>query len=327
MRCIYCLEDKGRQPSKKVEHVIPQSFGSFKDNFTLSNDIVCNDCNKYFGDNLEINLARDTFEGMFLRYEHKVKEPNKFKSIGKRSKLSIKVADGPLRGAYAYQEYSKEDGKLVLKPLPQIGFKRISGPEYKYFLLDKIPPKNILEHEGFDLPSPKSIIILGCDKELAEIALRERDIPSKFDGEFNFTKDGEEALCKFESAISEQIFRAVAKIGFNYLAYWEGADFVMHSSFDSIRSYILKGTDYRLRSIEDRAILADERLAEKRRLGHIVTVNWAVDSASIVAQVSLLNYATYCICLSEYYSGDRRNIRRGHFFNIQDRTIMELGAI
>ena len=62
MKCIYCLEDKPETSYKKVEHVIPQSFGVFKNNFTL-NKVVCDDCNNYFGDNLEIDLARDTYEG------------------------------------------------------------------------------------------------------------------------------------------------------------------------------------------------------------------------------------------------------------------------
>ncbi|MBI3305415.1 hypothetical protein HYZ80_03795 [Candidatus Parcubacteria bacterium] len=81
---------------------MPQSFGRFQDNFTLNGQdhphIVCDCCNQYFGDNLEINLARDTFEGIY-RYEIGVKKPEEFKSAGKRSRLKIEVAEGEFKGA------------------------------------------------------------------------------------------------------------------------------------------------------------------------------------------------------------------------------------
>jgi len=63
MKCIYCLEDKPSDSFKKTEHVLPQSFGKFKNNLTL-NKIVCDTCNQYFGDNLELPLGRETLEGM-----------------------------------------------------------------------------------------------------------------------------------------------------------------------------------------------------------------------------------------------------------------------
>ena len=53
--------------------------------------MVCNDCNQCFWDNLEIALARDTFEGM-SRFEFSVKKPEEFKSLGIRSRMVITVA-------------------------------------------------------------------------------------------------------------------------------------------------------------------------------------------------------------------------------------------
>src|SRR2546428_6319403 len=134
MKCIYCLEDQDPQYFLKTEHVMSQSFGLFKNNFTL-NGIVCDRCNKYFGDNLEIKLARDTLEGI-SRYTFGVKEPEEFKSAGKRSRIAIEIAEGEFKGAYAYLEYSEEQDKIVLKPVPQIGFRKKDSSEYEFFLLD-----------------------------------------------------------------------------------------------------------------------------------------------------------------------------------------------
>src|SRR5437016_2988444 len=126
MQCIYCSVDKYQQSFLKTEHVMPQSFGRFQNNFTLNGanhpQIVCDCCNQYFGDNLEINLARDAFESTY-RYEYGIKEPEKFKSVGKRSRLKRIVAEGEFKGAYAYLEYSERQGKIVLQPAPQIGFR------------------------------------------------------------------------------------------------------------------------------------------------------------------------------------------------------------
>jgi hypothetical protein len=57
-----------------------------------------------------------------------------------------------------------------------------------------------------------------------------------------------------------------------------------------------------------------------------VTTGWAADGVSIVAQVSLLNLFTYLICLARNYEGERREITRGHFFNVADGVILELGT-
>jgi len=50
--CIYCAS---RTPPTKREHVMSQALGKFEQNWTL--DCVCDDCNKYFADNLELALA------------------------------------------------------------------------------------------------------------------------------------------------------------------------------------------------------------------------------------------------------------------------------
>ena len=122
------------------------------------------------------------------------------------------------------------------------------------------------------------------------------------------------------------MMRAVAKIGFNYLAYWQGADFVLHKDFDVIRKFILSGdkTDFPLVRIEQNSVLRDEPIEGKRRTGHIVTIGWANDGVSIIAQVSLMNWVKYVICLARSFSGEQRDIKKGHFFNFPYKSIIPL---
>jgi hypothetical protein len=60
--CIYCGQN---DPSRfcTVEHVVPQAFGRFG-GVTPTLDRVCDDCNAYFGRELDQLLARETPEGI-----------------------------------------------------------------------------------------------------------------------------------------------------------------------------------------------------------------------------------------------------------------------
>ena len=129
-----------------------------------------------------------------------------------------------------------------------------------------------------------------------------------------------------QGTIDDTICRGTAKIAFNYLARWECGEFVRQPSFDQIRNFVRHGLQapYPIVKITQRPILADEGI--RRRAGHLVTIAWAADRVSIVAQVSLLNVFTYSICLAKNYEGERREITRGHFFNVADGSILELGT-
>lgn len=326
MKCIYCLEYKPKSSYKKTEHVMPRSFGLFKNNLTL-NSLVCDDCNQYFGDNLEIDLARDTFEGQ-SRFEFNIKKDKDYKSAGKNSRIKIRIMDGPLKGTYAYREYSCEKKAIVFKPLPQVGFRRKDTSEYDFFLLPEIPDKSFLEEKNYDMKHPKAIRAFGIDDNQLEILLREKNIQIKHGGEFILPSTPQKILCDVEGEIDRCIFRAVAKISFNYLAYWHSSNFVYQSDFDNARRFIRFGEKPTcpIVAVAQKPILADEPIEGKRRLGHLVTLNWAIDQVSVISQVSLFNGVTYVVCLSRNYSGERRDIRKGHFFNTKSMTIYDLEA-
>ena len=327
MKCVYCIEDKPLTSFTKVEHVIPQSFGLFANNFTLVG-IVCDDCNQYFGDNLEIAMARDTVEGA-SRFKFELKSPKEFKSLGKRSRMIIKIAEGECKGAYAYREYSKKQNKIAIKPVPQIGFLKNEPAEYEYYLLDQIPNKTDLDKNGFDTKRPRAIRAFGINVDTARQVLSEKGIKFEYQGEAGPSENSEEDwLCKVDALIDSTIFRAVAKIAFNYLAFWEGRDFLLCECFDSSRSFIRYGkkADYPLATVDDNPILRDEPVEGRRRFGHIVTVNWATDRVSIISQVSLFNWASYRVSLATNFSSTQRNIRRGHFFNVNNGDILDLEA-
>lgn len=323
IQCIYCQEVKPTSAYKKVEHVIPQSFGKFRENLTLKHS-VCDSCNQFFGDKIELILARDTLEGQ-SRPDFGIKKPEDFKSLGPESRIRIKNVEGEFKGAYAFLAYSKANQKIMLQPIPQVGFRRTDSGEIEYFLIDRIPDKKQLEKSGFILQGHKSIRLLGLGVEEASRKLAEKGIPFRYESDVVPAPSSESLLVERQATIDRTIFRATAKIAFNYLAYWEGSEFVRQSSFDRIRQFIRYGLEesFPLVRLSQNPILSDE--GTRRRIGHLVTVAWATDVMSLVSQVSLLNLFTYSVCLARKYEGVQKNVVRGHFFNTYDGEIFELG--
>ena len=331
MKCIYCLKDDAEVSFNKTEHVLSQSFGLFKNNFTL-NGIVCDSCNKYLGDNLEIVLARGTLEGAW-RYDFGIKSPEEYNSIGKRDRVVIKVEEGPFKGSYAYKKYSEEYNGIVIFPVPQIGFLNPHTKEYDFCMLDKIPTKNEIQEKGYDINNPNAMFFPMVHFEEVKKALESKGINLKT-GE-NLIYSGDEKLkwlCLVEETKDDVVLRAIAKIAFNYFAYSlnekKELSFIFHKDFDVIRRFILYGekAEYPLHMVSDDPILGDEPVVGKRRSGHLITVNWAGDGISILAQVSLFNWMTYKFCLARAFTGEHKDIRRGSFFNFHSNEIMDLGT-
>jgi hypothetical protein len=323
-KCIYCLRELDRRSYTKAEHVLPQSFGTFVQNFTL-HEIVCDDCNHYFGNNLEIFLARDTYEGQ-LRFAHGVKYASDYKELAKSTRVAIKYAEGEYAGRYVTRRYSKEKDTIEVTPLPQVGF-LVSDERYEYCLLDNIPTLAELQEKGFDGNRPRSIHALAVDLADLQRLLAERGISFRFTDSDSPSDRPDSILCEFEGTIDHIIRRAIAKISFNYLAYFQGAALLHRSEFDMARQYIRYGTmpDYQMMSIDEVAILEGEPLEGLRVLGHIITTAWtSVNSA--LAQVSLFNWMTYRISLTKEFEAPDQEIRRGHIFDLANRKIYELGS-
>lgn len=324
MKCIYCLEDKPESHFTKAEHVISQAFGVFENNFTLNRE-VCDDCNQYFGDNLEIELGRDTIEGI-SRYKFGVKDAKNFKSLGSRSRLSFVIVEGFLKGAYSYLDYSEELNTVSIKPLPQIGFVNRATDEYTYFLLNQIPDKTELAEQGLDFSS--DIRAFGDEAIICEV-LKGREIPLDFEDEWDIEDNISDQLeVEIEGSVDQKICRAIAKISFNYMTYIHGVEFTLQKEFDPIRFFIRRGNQAKrayVRVRKDNILFDEDR--KSPRVFHIVTLNWAVAPGTIVSQVSLFNtFLSYTVQLTKNYYGPKRDIRKGHCFNLGDKKIYELMA-
>lgn len=323
--CIYCLENKESRDFSKREHVMPESFGKFGNNLTLI-EKVCDDCNKFFADNLELFLARDTYEGSTLRFEHQVKDPEQFKTIGRKSRLITKVAEGPNKGIFVFREFSENSKSIALNPCPQVGFLKENG-DYDYYLLDQLPQKGQLEHSDYKLNYPNSIRLLECDMKQAEKALAERGFRVKFgEGKINPIQAAIGMVCEIEGEIDDVIFRAMAKIAFNYFAHWQSTDFLIQKDFSAIRNYIRwnQTPEIPLRGEGQPPTLLDRQNNKIQPRGHFIDYLWSAETQSLVVRIYFFNWKTYHIRLAKDEFGKFRGLKKGHFFDLDRRTIKEL---
>jgi hypothetical protein len=327
-KCIYCLEDK-TATDFNIDHVIPESFGSFENNFTLV-ETVCSECNQYFGDELELFLGRDTFEGM-LRYTYEVKAPNEFKFLNNRRLLFRLKEEGLWKGAILRLKYSEDKNKVVVDAVNQVGFQKKDTGEWEFFETEDIKSKDDLEKQGF-IVGGGNILFISADKmEEMEEQLKEKgfkiDILRQEENPFRFN---EKVNVEIKGAIDVIIFRGIGKIAFNYLAYHQGKDFALNDNFNDIRNFIRFGKYGMFNPIiarEDAILHNEKRFGIKETSGHIITLGWNDLKTTIFSQVTLFNKIIYKVILCRWFTGIYHDVSIGHHFDAQSRKITRLTAL
>ncbi len=326
-KCIYCLAEKETHEFSKTEHVIPQSFGMFDNNFTL-NGVVCDECNQYFGNILELELGRDSLEGI-SRYTQNLKKHSEYSSLGKRSKMKVIIAEGEFKGAQAYLEYSLGQNEILLNPLPQVGLYDVISKSYKYNdinIIDDIIKGNT---ENIDL---KSIVCLGCNDTQAKGISQKFGIENMISKTPIWRNSQAELLASVTFEISDIILRSISKIAFNYLTYWiikhslTDKDYLLCFQFDVIRRFIRHGQrpNYEILIVDNTPILEDEKYTTSHRLGHIVTVSHFEKKGIMIGEVSIFNMLRYKILLGNGLFGEERKIMKGNFFVPYTHEIVEI---
>src|SRR5262245_22649887 len=93
--CVYC---RAAQPESAFnrEHVVPEAFGTFANNFVLCNR-VCRGCNSYFSKEFELTLGRDSMEGL-ERFRSGIVSKKKRRHIVNEL-LRVTYQGGPYDGA------------------------------------------------------------------------------------------------------------------------------------------------------------------------------------------------------------------------------------
>ena len=322
-QCIYCK--RSGIPFSR-EHVIPEAFGTFGPKTMVLTEAVCADCNQRLGRGLDQILARDTFEGL-LRAEKLTPRRIK-KDRFKARRIVIRVPDEPrftdFRGAQMTIDWQTRKPRL----LNQVIVRDEEGRLHSFTRGEMADADDKLFR---DRP-PGSIQVIGTlPEEVKELQHMAASKGVRFkswkptDVEPPPASREPTTPLEVEGFIDEAVWRAIAKIAFNYLAKIEGSAYVLDSKFNRIRAFIVgEFEDRALVRYSKRPILANETSRYKTNEMHLVL--FERQGYGLRGRVSLFNSFTYdvmlCANLGLIYS-----IKSGHAFDPIRKDVSKLVGI
>lgn len=296
----------------------------FENNWTL--DCVCDSCNTYFGEKLELILGRDSSESI-LRLRYGLKPLSGASDLlNRRIELTVETP-GPWRGARVFFAQDLKGSGLEMLPFPQAGFRRPLQPDFDWIQERDLNASRIAPY----VPTGTEYRIVGpADEDLLRIDQLLKDLGFKpiQQGQLEDTiaKDNNIAFAA-EMTFDVIVQRAIAKIAFNYATYVLGPGFIRGDSFDPTRRFIRYAdtpTGYQVTTPTFLPILADDLPHERQTNGHLLIVEWNKTGRVLFARVSLFNELTYVVRFCHHYSGVWFDVATGHLFDPFARQIVKL---
>lgn len=214
--CIYC---SSVLPRVKREHVISQAIGTFEHNWTLT--CVCDQCNEYFADNLELVLGRDSAEG-FLRVDKGVKPPEAIDKFKNQRAVFTLQDGGQFHGARVVMRSA--GSTMAPHGRAQVGLRR-EGKDWRFYLENELDAGAVAAPNGTHV----EVKIIGhhAQDDLERLVGKLEALGLPFT---ETTRAMDQPLSAesrvavlHEFPIDDINRRAAAKIGLNYLAYVFGS--------------------------------------------------------------------------------------------------------
>ncbi|HAT1796906.1 TPA: hypothetical protein NR240_001049 [Legionella pneumophila] len=314
--CIYCKKWKKFEEFSNREHIIPQSFGKFNPTNLILNEKaerikeVCNKCNGEFS-KLERWFARDSYEGYILRTKHGKKPRD-----SERRRVIMRVAEGKLKGLFI-----EIIDKNQVRAMPQIGY-RTRENTWCYIPIEKlneIKPNDIKNNLSSDRPNLKAISL---DNDEAKRTFKKLNITFNQEGDLG-PPETEDIKVLIETTVDKVIKQVVAKIAFNFLAYFNTKKNILNEAFDECRRYILFGEGDLNVVTSTEPILFDEKEKDYRKVGHIVVVKKS-ENGNVTASLSLYNSLRHDVPLAHNIKLKGLTTELGRFFDTHNKKISEI---
>ena len=315
--CIYCRCELPTVVPK--EHVIPQNFGKFKPDLTLT--CVCKECNHYFGSKLEWPMLRQSVEGMRrLQFGFKGK-------VGGIHTNGVEpvLGEGDINAGARTPLRTDDKGTEYTIILPQVGGRRSKDNAFEWCL-----EQDLTVEWASNFPKGSEFHIIGGENDADSERLMKKwlsvcptfqyggqlERPSTVDGRVKIHVDHQH---------NPTTIRCLCKFAFNYMALIKGPDFALSPSFDSLRVFIRydQGGAEGKMFIKQKPIIAQEIVrAERWTDGHILTIEGRPKDRIVEGQVALFNSIPYQIPLCCDYRGEW--FAKGHHFHAEDWKASEL---
>jgi hypothetical protein len=326
--CIYCKSGSNRF---NREHALHQAFGTYQGNQFVMHDLVCLPCNQHFGDTIDLALTRDSMEAL-LRFQFGIKSPSKASDIP-YGRITLKMnKPGPWFGAQFEFESDALGMAWVPLALPQLALRLKNETDWKWILEKDLDDASVAPFRAAT-PGTLDVKILGRvagDAERLAEKLKNLGVVFEIRGPINdLIVEGGTIDTQISSQVDSTIFRAIAKIAFNYVACVHGASFILRTDFDYLREYIRYRKELPWPPVipTSEPILALDSRRYRQTNGHLITFDWNASGDGLLAQVSLFNLMTYRVLFCLRYRGIwSDSMRTGHHFDFEDGVISPLSA-
>lgn len=289
----------------------------------LSN-CVCRECNGRLGA-LDLVLGRDSYEGL-IRGERRLGRKHRRDRFEAR-RLRLNIPDEPQYGAARGLRviFNWQARALVL--LDQVLVTDFHGR-----VLSLTPDELSRSDPDLFRDRPPGAIRIFATSESAVAQLQSvieakgvRFSTSPSSEPLPQPSAGGKISLEIDGLIDQYVFRAIAKISFNYLAAIQGAAYVLDEKFDAIRKFVVgQRNDRSLVRLQKQPILSGDAPRWKSNAFHLVL--FETQGRTLRGRVSLFNSLTYevllCSDLHLYYS-----LKSGHAFDPVRRDVYSLVGI
>jgi len=292
-----------------------RALGSFAQNWTL--DCVCDSCNQYFANNLELALGRDSREAL-LRIDLGLRPASAASDLLNRRVRMTLQDPGQFDGIRLMLQPSEDGEEAVPVPVPQVALRR-DGGEWRFLIEKELRPQNL---EQFITAADVEIRIYGVGSDCQRLKERLNTLGIGFQETKHLTN---QPITKQASVavihdinVDETLVRAACKIVFNYAAKLLGAEILRDHRFDAARRFVRYGdAPTRIATVQRLSVLVGPEVESARV--HACGLGW--DRGYLVGLASLFNEITYGIRLCRAEQHEFTESR--HFFDPLARTISE----
>ena len=317
--CIYCRSTAASPSFGRPDHVLPKAFGRFRANLTTFH--VCETCNQWFGDNLEVSFGRNSGEAI-MRLLTGVKPASEAAEVGGH-RVQMFAGDGARFAGGRSVFTLAEDGRLIGSFTPQVAFQAASDQPLVFSSEEELTGQIVEQYE-----SAECIIFAETEEDWERLTKRMTELGCHRQSSLWVRPDTNLPLVlepvRLNYRLDADVFRTIGKIAFNYLAHAAGTSFCLAPDFDPFRRFVRYGEgDWRMFfRLSQQPLLMDEiRFGIRETSGHLLTVEWLDSAPAPVGTVKLFNAVTYHVRFATSVTLLWRDIRSGHHFNIKKRSI------
>jgi hypothetical protein len=307
-KCIYCRKE-GDIGFDGVEHVIPQSFGTFGSE-TPTLDCVCDECNAYFAKELDQVLARDTLEGI-TRYKKGLF--SRERRFPKSVHFTLGDEDTGEHAGALMMSYDPLTGAPPM-PRPQFWIRNIQSKEWERYPIEGIKNLSITEEKyGSTAPGGREMRILAPSPEAYKAVLEELkrcNIPykekkmmepppfvKKADADGKIIVQG-----NIDITVSKVHQRAFAKVLFNFSTFYLGAEETSRPEWEKARQFIRYDGSTLFSRPSSKEFWTGQEQKNMRFPDDSYNIRIENQDRGVVGVIQMYNLLTYEFILAENYS-------------------------